>query len=125
MRGQGSLAVHTLVYLHKSVGTDFSSVPLRPVRSKGPSYLVITLLETILEVPCTAAERRLLSAVALSLSAAGVHVERQRVPLLQLTGLTGCCWRWINTLLKPKEKTTGRVIIQLAKRCSRVLLSLF
>lgn len=67
MRSQGSLALHVLLYLHKSVRTDFSSACLHSISSTGSSYLLTVLLETVLEVPGAAAERQRLSALALSL----------------------------------------------------------
>ena len=66
MRSQGRLAVRTLYYLHKSVRTDFSSVPVHSIRYKGSSYLVTMLLEIVLKVSRAAAGRRHLSAVTAS-----------------------------------------------------------
>lgn len=50
MRREGSMAVHTLFHLHRTVRSDFSSVPLYFIKYKSSFYLAVTLLETAVKV---------------------------------------------------------------------------
>lgn len=44
------MAVHTLFHLHRTVRSDFSSVPLYFIKYKSSFYLAVTLLETAVKV---------------------------------------------------------------------------